>query len=52
MMYFLVRPDGKKIPIIILAQDGKSLKISNFDGIERWIPYTEFVMHENLVIMK
>lgn len=52
MIYFLVRHDGQKVPVIVVAQDEKSLKISNVEGDERWIRYTDFVLHENLIIMK
>ena len=52
MMYFLVRPDGKQVPVIVTGQDKVSIKISNFDGDERWIRYTDFFIKENLIIMK
>ena len=51
-MYLLVRPDGKTIPIVVLEKDDKSIKVSNEQGDMRWIKFTEFVLKENLILIK
>ena len=44
MLYFLMKRDGTKIPVFVLDQDGKSLKIANMQGDTRWIKYSEFMI--------
>lgn len=43
MIYFLKKQNGMKIPILILDQDGKSLKIQTLEGHVRWMYYNEFI---------
>lgn len=51
-MYFLVREDGLQVPIIVIEQDSSSVKISNLSGDVRWLRYTDFILKDNLFILK
>lgn len=52
MIYFLVKPDGTKVPIVVLEKDDRSIKISNLEGDTRWIKFTDFSLNENLILIK
>jgi hypothetical protein len=51
-MYLLVRPDGKQVPVMVLEKDDKSIRVSNLEGYTRWIKFTDFILNENLILIK
>ena len=51
-MYYLVKPCGQTVPVIVTEKDNTSLKIINIHGDSRWIKYTDFALKDNLLIMK
>lgn len=53
MIYFLLKTDGTKIPVLITDQDKVSIKITNLDGFSRWIRYSDFVVIDlNTIVLK
>lgn len=53
MIYFLLKTDGTKVPIIITDEDKTSVKITNMHGDSRWIKYSDFfVVDLNTMVLK
>ena len=44
MIYFLLKPDGTNVPVLVTDQDEKSIKVTNIDGFSRWIRYSDFII--------
>ncbi len=50
-MYTLIS-GHKHTPVVVIENDENSIKVLNLDGFSRWIKKTDFILKNNLIILR
>ena len=50
-MYTLVSGQ-RRTPVFVIENDEQSVKVLNLDGFSRWIKKTDFILKNNLIIIR